>query len=341
MDSFDPSSSFPPLPLPPLPPVFDPTQPNGLGYGEARAEPRRVWTVFVAFVVALVAGLLASGIVPLIYVAAQATRHMEDRQELVDAIAASILKPTVLLGSGAATQLMLLLTATCAALLSPVPFSRRLRLNPSSLSYVGYFIVPVGALAISFLFGALVSLLGIQVTGPLKLLGESFRHLTPLELIAAVLIVGIGPGFAEEFLFRGYTQTRLVQRWGRWIGITITALLFGIMHMDLLQGTFVIGFGFYVGYLVEKCGSIRPGMVCHAFNNSVQVILARFATGSDEQTPRSGAAILALIALCVLVSAIIYIRFRVRPAAESDIGFPGLPAPQPQPVPAIVYQSPT
>lgn len=341
MDSFDPSPIFPALPLPPLPPVFDLTQQFAPSYGEARAKRKRVWTVFVAFGIALVAGLLASGIVPLIFVAAHAPRAMEDRQELLDAIAASILKPTVLLGSGAATQLMLLLTASCAALLSPVPFSRRLRLNPSSLSHLGYAIAPVGALAISFLFGALVSLLGIHVTGPLKLLGESFRHLTPLELIAAVLIVGIGPGLAEEFLFRGYTQTRLVLRWGRWAGIAITALLFGIMHMDLLQGTFVVGFGFYVGYLVEKCGSIRPGMVCHAFNNSVQVILARLVAGTDEQTPRSAAAIIALVALGILVACVLYIRFRVFPLERKDVEFPTPAASSTELARSIVYQSPT
>jgi hypothetical protein len=294
----------------------------------------------VAFVVALLAGLIAGGIVPLVMVVAQSRGHLASGEEFRDALLASLQKPVVLLASGAATQSMLLVTAVCAAILSPLPLVRRLRLNPSSLSPLGSVIAPVGALAVSFLFGALVTLLGIHESGTLKLLGDSFRKLSPLGVLAAVMIVGIAPGFAEEFLFRGYMQTRLVQRWGRWLGISITAFAFGLMHMDLLQGTFAMGFGYYVGYLAEKAGSIRPTMLCHAVNNSVQVILGRFVVGSDEQTPRSVAAIMALIALSVLVAAVIYIRYRVHPMAEREIGIPVLTPSRAEPIPAIVYQSP-
>ena len=294
----------------------------------------------MAYVVALLAGLIAGGIVPLIMVVAQSRGRLASGEEFRDALVASLQKPTVLLSSGAATQSMLLVTAVCAAILSPLPIVRRLRLNPSSLSPLGYFIAPLGALAISFLFGALVTLLGIHENGTLKLLGDSFRKLSPLEVFAAVMIVGVAPAFAEEFLFRGYIQTRLVQRWGRWVGISITAIAFGLMHMDLLQGTFAMGFGFYIGYLAEKAGSIRPTMLCHAVNNSIQVILGRFVAGSDEQTPRSVAAVMALIALSVLVAAVLYIRYRVHPKAERDFAFPVLPPFRAEPVTAIVYQSP-
>jgi membrane protease YdiL (CAAX protease family) len=341
LDPYEHNSNFTPLPLPPLPPVFDPTQPILLEYQTIRSNPLRVWTVFVAFAVALVAGLIAGGVVPLIMVAAQASGQLESGEDLRAALVASIQKPAVLLTSGAVTQAMLLLTAICAAILSPLPLLRRLRLSPSSLSSLGYLIAPIGAMAVSFLFGGLVALLGIHESGTLKLLGDSFKKLSPLEVIAAVLIVGVAPGFAEEFLFRGYAQTRLVQRWGRWIGITITAVLFGIMHMDPLQGTFAVGFGFYVGYLAEKSGSIRPGMACHAVNNSVQVILGRYFVGSDEQTPKATAAWIAAIALSVLVAAVIYIRFRAGPSSEGNSGFPIVLPAEPETVPPIVEPTAT
>lgn len=304
------------------------------------AESRRVWTVFLAFVVALIAGLLGGGTIVLILVTFQANGHFETTAQMQQAIAGGIRTPWILLTSGACTQAMLLLTVIAAAMLSPIPLDRRLRLNPSSLSPLGYCIAPLGALSISFLFGSLVSLLGIPEGGTLKMLGDAFTKLSPLALVAALAIVGIGPGIAEECLFRGYIQTRLVQRWGRWVGIPITALLFGIMHMDLIQGTFAVGFGVYIGYLMEKSGSIRPGMVCHAFNNGIEVLLGRYLTGSNQQTPRSSAMILALASLAVLIASVLYIRYRVFPKPEADIGFPVLPPAEPQPLSAIVYPPP-
>ena len=64
--------------------------------------------------------------------------------------------------------------------------------------------------------------------------------------------------------------------------------MFGIMHMDPLQGTFAVGFGFYIGYLVEKAGSIRPAMVCHAVNNSAQVLLGWLSPATDQEPSQIG-----------------------------------------------------
>ena len=73
------------------------------------------------------------------------------------------------------------------------------------------------------------------------------------------LCIGVLPGFAEELLFRGYVQTRLSQRWGRWWGVGIAAALFGIMHIDPVHGTFAGIFGLYLGYLTERAAAfVRP-----------------------------------------------------------------------------------
>jgi membrane protease YdiL (CAAX protease family) len=296
--------------------------------------------VFVAFVVAFLAGLVVGGTVPLMIILLGHGERFESAEAFKEAIETGIMQPAVLLSSGAATQVMLLLTAISAALLSPVPFVRRLRLNPSTLSALGYLIAPIGALAISFLFASLVALLGIHESGTLKLLGDAFKKLTPTQLVFAVCIVGIAPGFAEELLFRGYAQTRLVQRWGRWPGILITSLLFGIMHMDPLQSPFAFAFGVYLGYLAEKAGSIRPAMVCHAVNNSVQVFLGWYSGGGSkptEEMSRPIAAVMAAAALAVVVLCTLYIRFFVHPPAPVDEPsppsdpalLPSFPAPPP------------
>lgn len=264
----------------------------------------------------------------------QAKGRIENLTDFRDSLLAVLGRPTVLLTIGAVTQVLLFLTVIGAAIASPVPLVRRLRLNRSSLSPLGYVVTPIGALAVGILFAAIVNLAGIQPSGTLKVFSDAIRKLSPAGVVAGVLIIGVMPAFAEEFLFRGYTQTRLVQRWGRWVGISITALLFGIMHMDPLQGTFAVGFGFYIGYLAEKSGSIRPGMVCHAINNSAQVVLGWFAPATDQEIPRSAAALMAVIAIAVLLLCILYIYFRVRPRAEAAELPPLDPFAQLSPLPA-------
>jgi hypothetical protein len=333
LDVLNPELNFAPLPLPPLPPAelslgaYDHRFPFTLDYARPSLSRPRVWTVAVVFLVALLAGLMAGGIVPLAVVAAQSPGEFQTADTLREKLLTELSRPAVLLASGAATQVALLLTALGAAILSPVPLVRRLRLHRSSLSPFGYIVAPIGGLAVAVLFSQLVTLLKIPEGGTLKVLSDSIRHLSPVELVFAVLIIGIAPGFAEEFVFRGYIQTRLVERWGRWVGIVITAVLFGIMHMDVLQGTFVVGFGLYIGYVAEKAGSIRPTMVCHAVNNSIQVLLGRFSAGGDEKMPPSQAVFVALIALAVLVLCTAYIYFRVNAPADHNgaTAFPAAP----------------
>lgn len=356
LERADESLDPPALPLPPLPPgdvpyatAHAPGSPWTAPWGVlpyARVEPYRipprVWTVIVAFAVAFVAGIVVGGLVPLVMVIASNAGRFENAEELRDALQAGILKAPILLASGATTQVMLLITAVSAAMLSPVPFVRRMRLNPSTLSPLGWIIVPIGALSVSFLFSAIVGLIGIRESGTLKLLGDVFKKLTPAELVFAVAIVGIMPGFAEEFLFRGYAQTRLVQRLGRWWGILIVSLMFGIMHLDFLQSPFAFGFGIYLGYVAEQSGSIRPTMFCHALNNSLQVLLGWLigsgSGGGGEEPGRLGFAIMALIAGTVVAACVVYLKFAVRPPATgpdeppADSSFP--PAFSAQPVAA-------
>ena len=47
-----------------------------------------------------------------------------------------------------------------------------------------------------------------------------------------LLLLGI-TAFGEEMMFRGYIQTTLTEKYGVWVSITLTALLFGVRHMPM------------------------------------------------------------------------------------------------------------
>ena len=65
-----------------------------------------------------------------------------------------------------------------------------------------------------------------------------WRIASSWEIIALlILLLGLTAA-SEETMFRGYLQTTLTNEYGVWIGIGVTALLFGLHHlpMDLYAG---------------------------------------------------------------------------------------------------------
>jgi len=195
-----------------------------------------------------------------------------------------------------------------AAWLSPVPFVDRLRLRPPAISPFGMAVAICGTLAISLAFEGLSQLDMLPESPMLTELSRVLGGMTGFSLIGAVLTIGIAPGIAEELLFRGYIQTRLTRRWGAGVGIAITALLFGVMHMDLVHGGFALVMGLFLGYLTERSGSIRPAMICHATNNIISTLTAS-SDGTEIGAEWPG---LLLMAACVmLLLATIYLRLFV------------------------------
>jgi membrane protease YdiL (CAAX protease family) len=277
----------------------------------------RWWTVFVvflgasaAFVIVNIFGGLIAGLIVL-----RGRQDIQSVQSFLDALPAAILRPQAIISLGLIGQLTLLASAVIAAFFSPVPFVKRLRLTRSTLPGAAYPLVMMGALAVGILYSQLIELLHVKSGGALKMLDELLHNLTPMQTLAAVLVLGVMPGFAEEWLFRGYIQTRLSRVWGRWPAIAIASLLFGIMHMDPWQSPFAAVFGVYLGYLAEKTGSIRPTMICHIFNNSVQILLVTVLAPYISSGIQLGILIACAVALPV---SIVYLRYWIQPPAQQE-----------------------
>ena len=87
-----------------------------------------------------------------------------------------------------------------------------------------------------------------------------------------LLALAVTPAICEELLFRGLVFSGL-RRLGPVAAVVLSALLFAFAHGSIyrLLPTFVLGA--LLGYARLKSGSIVPGIVIHALNNALGMIL--------------------------------------------------------------------
>ena len=95
--------------------------------------------------------------------------------------------------------------------------------------------------------------------------------------LAAVILAPLG----EELVFRGvafHYARKAVEGMRRpgtafWIANCIQALLFGIYHMNLIQGIYAFVIGLVLGYLFQRYGSLIPGVLAHLVFNGMSALL--------------------------------------------------------------------
>jgi len=82
----------------------------------------------------------------------------------------------------------------------------------------------------------------------------------------------VGPGIGEELWCRGFLGRGLVGRHGFLVGVLLTSLLFGLIHIEPRQAlaAFVIGIGLHFSYLASR--SILVPMLLHFGNNSLSIL---------------------------------------------------------------------
>ena len=120
----------------------------------------------------------------------------------------------------------------------------------------------LNALTMFFTDNAVASLEG-------DILGVSF----PVMLF----MIGIFGPFCEEFVFRGVMYKNYCRCNGG-VGsgipaVALSALTFGLMHMNFNQAIYAFALGIFLALLVEVAGSLWASVACHMFFNSFEVVL--------------------------------------------------------------------
>lgn len=78
----------------------------------------------------------------------------------------------------------------------------------------------------------------------------------------------------EELIFRGLCYGRIRQFTGKGMTILLTALLFGLYHMNLVQFVYAAVMGAFFAFLYERYRDIRLTMTAHFAANLCAVVLS-------------------------------------------------------------------
>jgi membrane protease YdiL (CAAX protease family) len=88
-----------------------------------------------------------------------------------------------------------------------------------------------------------------------------------------LLMAGLIIPFAEELFFRGVLYGWLRRRYGLWIGVVVSALIFAIAHADIAVGVSNLVLGMVLALVYERSQSLWVPVAMHAANNSLAVVM--------------------------------------------------------------------
>ena len=220
----------------------------------------RVWPVFAAY------GLAFVSIVGFSVVAAVTLRaafpDLPER-EVFNGLPA-------LLAGGIASSTALLVTVLIVAR-PPDPVA--LRLVPGRETGDQLAAMILGTLTLGQALDSATVLAGLANRGAMVVIRRALEGAAGSELFAAVVVIGIFAGSAEEIFFRGYMQTRLGERWPAAVAVAVTSLAFGLLHLDWLHASLAVGLGLWLGFITARAGSALPAMAAHVINNVVFTVL--------------------------------------------------------------------
>jgi membrane protease YdiL (CAAX protease family) len=139
-----------------------------------------------------------------------------------------------------------------------------------------------------------------------QVLHRALRPSGLLDGALSVVAIGVAPAVCEEIVFRGTLLPSFVRIARTWGAILLSALLFGIIHVDpttsgaytLYRVPFATAVGLGLGILRARSGSLLPCAVAHAVLNTI-TFLAVLVTDPPIGAPEppdvlQGAALLVL-----------------------------------------------
>jgi len=88
------------------------------------------------------------------------------------------------------------------------------------------------------------------------------------QFLIKLFVLCVLPGFCEEIFFRGFCQTPLEIRWGKWKAIAITSALFALLHANPWYFHLYFLLGFFLSWTFAVSRTLWIPITCHIINNA-------------------------------------------------------------------------
>lgn len=189
------------------------------------------------------------------------------------------------------TATMLVLNVALTAIMFTVPFIAVLSRESIKVSKLISFAKPKREYFIPLVFMGiggcmLANIIGNYVTKIFSSLGiENEDVFTSLPqgvfgVLLSYVAVCVAPALLEEFAWRGVTMN-VLRRGGDGYALFVSAMFFGLMHLNMTQIPFAFVVGLVLGFAYIKSGSFWTGAVIHFINNALSVTLEYATDGMD------------------------------------------------------------
>lgn len=190
----------------------------------------------------------------------------------------------------------ILLSSIIVCLFSRINIKKSIRFNGFSLKrFILSILLFIGVYFISSTITNIIVYIFPSTLEDFSIVAEA---LNVKNLWLGLLLIALLPAISEEFFFRGVVLNSFKKKYGAIIAIFASALIFGIYHMNWVQGINAFIVGLALGYIYIKTGSIIPCMILHFLNNAYSVLCEFYPSLIFEP---SGPLLYAIVLISVIV----------------------------------------
>lgn len=132
------------------------------------------------------------------------------------------------------------------------------------------------AVAVLWLGCAGVAMNNVIAAVGLQQLSDSYQQVEQAfyssDLLCEIVALGVIAPLAEELLYRQLVFYRLRESYGRLTAVVASALIFGVLHMNLVQTVYAFVLGLLLALLMERYQDVRVPLLGHMAANIIAIL---------------------------------------------------------------------
>ncbi|MGN6712846.1 lysostaphin resistance A-like protein [Anaerocolumna jejuensis] len=191
--------------------------------------------------------------------------------------------------------------------------------KPSSLSAKNVVIIIALGMCLQIGLSIMLTLISSLQPGWFEKYGDLMDKLGMGNSLASFLYVGIIGPIAEELIFRGVTFHKARKVLPFFAANILQALLFGIYHMNIIQGLYAFAIGLCFGLVRYVFHTLAASIALHMSVNLSGILLSYALTDKLLLSPVSGGILFVVSAAGIVCSLIYFIRLSRNAEEENTL----------------------